>query len=178
MALSEVLAVGKQFLSVSASALIILLIGFIAGKILGKLAQRGLHVLELNPVLKRAGVDFGLEEFLGHIVKYFVYFVAIILALGQLGVAVFVLYIVIGIVVVVLGIALLLSIKDFLPNFIAGASLIQKKLFRPGDVVFVGSVQGKVKEVGLLATTLEHKGDLIHVPNSMIIRQKIRVRKK
>jgi len=162
-----------------ASAVIVLLIGFIIGKVVGKLAQRGLHELEVNRILKKAGVQFGLEELVGHIAQYFIYFIAIVVALDQLGVTAFVLYSIAAIVLIVLAIAFLLSIKDFIPNFIAGLRLNYRKFFSVGDTITVGSVSGRVKEFGLLETKLVSKsGDIIHLPNSTLVTQEVRVRKR
>lgn len=168
----------RGWVNIVASAVIILLIGFIIGRVLGKLAQRGLHELEVNRILKKAGVDFGLEELLGQIAEYFIYFVAIVIALDQLGVTAFVLYAVAALVLVVLAIAFLLSIKDFVPNFIAGLRLNHRKMFKVGDTLTVGTVTGKVKNFGLLETTLQSGKDVIHLPNSILIKQEVRVRKR
>ncbi len=162
-----------------AAAVISLLIGFIIGKVLGKLAQRALHEVDVNRILKKAGVQFGMEELLGHVVEYFIYFIAIVIALDQLGVTTIVLYAIAAAVLLVLASAFLLSIKDFVPNFIAGIRLAYRKYFSVGDTVTVGSVTGKVKNVGLLETTLESKTkDIIHLPNTTLITQEVRVKKR
>jgi small conductance mechanosensitive channel len=179
MALIELWNGAQGIVNQIASAVIVLLIGFIIGKVLGKLAQRGLHELDLNDILNKAGVKFGMEEFVGHAIEYVIYFIAIVTALDQLGVTTIVLYIVVGVIVAVLAAALLLSMKDFIPNFIAGVRLSYKKYFKVGDTITVGSVTGKVKEFGLLETKLASKsGDIIHVPNSTLIKHEVRVRKK
>ena len=159
------------------SAIIVLLIGLIIGKILGKLSQRGLHEVELNRILGKAGIQFGMEEFVGRLIEYLVYFIAIVIALDQLGVTAIVLYIIIAVILVVLAIAFLLSMKDFIPNFIAGIMLGHKKLFKVGDTIKAGSVSGRVREIGLLETKLVSRGgDIIYVPNANFLRQEIRVR--
>jgi small-conductance mechanosensitive channel len=178
MALFEWWNGARGIVNVIASAVIVLLIGFIIGKVLGKLTQRALHEVEVNRILKKAGVDLGMEELLGHVVEYFIYFVAIVIALDQLGVTAFVLYSIAAIVLVVLAIAFLLSIKDFIPNFIAGVRLNYKKVFRVGDTITVGSVTGRVKEFGLLETKLASNKDIIHLPNAILVKQEVRVRKK
>jgi small-conductance mechanosensitive channel len=162
-----------------ASAVIALLIGFIIGKVLGKLTQRALHAVEVNAILAKAGVRFGLEEFLGHTVEYVIYFVTVVIALDQLGVTTYVLYILATAVLVIIAIAFLLGIKDFIPNFIAGIRLAHKKYYKAGDTITVGTVTGKVKEFGLLETKVAGKnGDIIHIPNATLIRQEVRVRKR
>ncbi len=178
MALLEWWTQAHGVVNTIASAVIVLLIGFIIGKVLGKLTHRALHELEVNSILKKAGVRFGMEELLSHIVEYFLYFIAIVVALDQIGVTAIVLYVIAAAVLVVLAIAFVLSIKDFVPNFIAGIRLSHRKYFKVGDTITVGSVTGKVKVFGLLATTLASRGDIIHLPNATLITQEIRVRKR
>lgn len=179
MAFLQLWAEAQEWVNMIASAVIVLLIGFIIGKVVGKLIQRGLHEVELNRILKKAGISFGLEEFVGRLIEYLIYFIAIVVALDQLGVTAIVLYIVIAAILVVVAIAFLLSIKDFIPNFIAGIRLGYNKFFKIGDKITIGSVSGRVKEIGLLETKLVSKsGDIIHVPNVNILRQEILVRKR
>ncbi|MEM4240432.1 MAG: mechanosensitive ion channel [Candidatus Woesearchaeota archaeon] len=178
MALLEFWSEAQGWVNMIASAVIVLLIGFIIGKVLGKLAQRGLHEVELNRILGKAGIKFGMEELIGRSIECLIYFIAIVVALDQLGVTAIVLYIVIAAVLVVVVIAFLLSIKDFIPNFIAGIRLSHKKLFNVGDTITAGSVSGKVREIGLLETKLVSRNkDIIHIPNSSLVRQEIRVRR-
>lgn len=169
----------QGFLNNIAAAVIVLLIGFILGRVLGKLAIKGLHEAEINRFLKKAGIRFPLEEFLGRTVEYVLYFIAIAIALEQLGLSIFALYLVVASALAVLVIAFLLGIKDFIPNFIAGVRLHAKKYFSEGDTITVGSVTGKVKDLGLLETKLTTKqGDTIHVPNSQLLKQELKVKKK
>ncbi len=179
MALLELWSEAQGWVNLVVSAVIILLIGLIIGKVLGKLTQRGLREVELNRILKKAGISFGMEEFVGHAITYLIYFIAIVLALDQLGVTALVLYILVAAILLIVVVAFILGVKDFIPNFIAGIRLNYKKLYKAGDTITVGSVSGKVKEVGLLETKLINKSDdIIHIPNSNIMRHEIKVRKK
>ncbi|MEM4254524.1 MAG: mechanosensitive ion channel [Candidatus Woesearchaeota archaeon] len=179
MAFLQLWAEAQEWVNVVVSAVIILLIGLIIGKMIGKLIQRGLREVELNRILKKAGISFGLEELIGRFIEYLIYFIAIVVALDQLGVTAIVLYIVIAAILVVVVIAFLLGIKDFIPNFIAGMRMSYKGFFNVGDTITVGSVSGRVKEIGLLETKLINKsGDVIHVPNANILRQEMLVRKR
>ncbi len=178
MALLEFWSEAQGWVNMIASAVIVMLIGFIIGKVLGRLCQRGLHEVELNRILSKAKIKFGMEEFVGRTIEYLVYFVAIIVALDQLGVTAIVLYIIIAVILAVIAIAFLLSMKDFIPNFIAGVRLSYKKPFAVGDTITAGSVSGKVKEMGLLETKLVSKGgDIIYLPNANFLRQEIRVKR-
>ena len=179
MAFIELWNGARAWVNLLASAVIVLLIGFIIGKVLSKLTQRALHEVEMNNILKKAGLAFGMEEFLGHAIEYIIYLIAIVVALDQLGIRTIALYIIIGAILLILAIAFLLSMKDFIPNFIAGIRLSYKKYFKAGDTITVGSITGKVKEFGLLETKLMSKNkDIIHIPNATLIKQEVRVRKR
>ena len=65
-------------------AVILVLLGFIIGRVLGKLAQKALHELETDRVLKQtAKIKFSMEKIVGGFVKYFIYFIFIVMALNQ-----------------------------------------------------------------------------------------------
>ena len=67
-------------------AVIIILIGFIFGKVLGKLIQKVLKDLKLDQIVKKGvGVNLPIEHTISVFVTYFIYFIAIIMALNQLG---------------------------------------------------------------------------------------------
>ena len=68
------------------TAIIILLIGFVIARILSNLTKKLLQELETNRILKeQAGVKIQVEEFIASLVKYLIYFIAVIMALNQLG---------------------------------------------------------------------------------------------
>src|SRR3989338_6162004 len=99
-------------------AVIILLIGFIIGKLAGRLVQKILHQFEVDVAFKKAvKVKVAVEEIVGGVVTYFIYFIAVIMALNQLGLTTQVLYMVSSGVIFVVIAASLLAIKDFIPNF-------------------------------------------------------------
>ena len=160
------------------TAIIILLIGFIIAKLLGRLVQRVLHEAELDNLLKKAGAKVSFEMALAHITEYFVYFITIIFALNQLGITTFVLYALAFGAVAVLIISVFLGMRDFIPNFMAGWYIYRKDLIKEGRNVKINGVQGKVVKLNLLDTRIKtKKGDLIYLPNSVVIKSKI-VQKK
>ena len=160
------------------TAVVILLIGFILGKLAGKLIQKVLHEAELDNILKKAGAKVSFESALSQLAEYFIYFVAVIFALNQLGITTVVLYIIALAAMVILVISAFLGLKDFIPNFIAGIFIYRKEIIRQGDKVSIDSVSGKVDNLSLLDTRIKTaKGDIIYIPNSIVIKSKI-VRKK
>jgi small-conductance mechanosensitive channel len=156
------------------SALVVLLIGFVVGKLIGRIFTTLLHEFELNKILKSAGIKRPLEGMLGSLVSYLIYFVAIIMALNQLQIVSVVLYIILITVIVVLVISFLLSIKDFLPNFFAGLFIYRHGLIKEGDNIKILDTKGKVVQISLTETRLETKEkDIVFIPNSMLTKNTV-----
>lgn len=154
------------------TAILILLIGFIIGKIIGKIILKVLKEIEFDKNMKKTtgyGVSYSL--IVSRFVSYFIYFIAVIMALDSLGLTPFVLKAVAIVILLIVGISILLAIKDSIPNFIAGISVRRKKLCEVGDRIKVGNIEGKVVEVNLLDTRLKTSNkDLIVVPNSYFMK--------
>ena len=160
-------------------AVIILFIGFAVGKIVGRVVNKFLKRLELDKVLKQvAGIKFSLENILSLGAAYFVYFISVIMALGKLGIATTVLQIISAGAITLVVLAILLGIKDFIPNLVAGLFISQKQLFKEGNNIKFQEIEGKVVSITLLETQLKTKtGDIIHIPNSNLTKNKIIVKK-
>lgn len=161
-------------------AIIILLIGFIIGKILGRLLQKVLHEFEMDKALKKsAGINISLEHFLGSFLTYFIYFITIIMALNQLGLTTAILNMISGAVILLILISLILAIKDFVPNMMAGIFIYQKGIIKEGDIIALDKIKAKVIETTMMETKLESKNkDIIYIPNSLLIKKEIRKLKR
>ncbi len=161
-----------------AATLVLMLFGIIAGMIAGKAVRRVLHSFELDSVLASSGLKFPLEEFISSIVKYIVYFMGVILALNQLGLATAILEILLGVIVVLLVAFIILAFKDFIPNITAGFFMHRKGAIKVGDTIQVNEITGKVIEFDLVETKLKLKsGNMILMPNSFLAKSII-VKKK
>lgn len=159
-------------------AVVILLIGFIIGRIVSKITYKFLHEIELNEVLKKAGLKLSLEKSISNLAKYFIYFISIIWALNEIGLTTTILNMISGAALVLIIVSILLAIKDFIPNLIAGFRIYQKSIIKTKDNIKVGHLQGKVIEVNLLETKIKTaKGDIIHIPNSTITKSEVIVKK-
>ncbi len=161
------------------AAITIIFIGLVAARVLSRIIQRLLHELEVNRILKeQAGVKIPVEEFVGSLVKYVVYFIAIVMALTQLGLKTIVFYILLVMLLLILVIFVVLAFKDFIPNMTAGFFIHQKRLVKKGDFIKVGDVEGRVVAVGLVETQIKAKnGDIIYVPNAVMTKNLV-VKKK
>ncbi len=161
-------------------AVIILLIGFILGRIIGKIVQRLLHELEIDKILKKAAhIRISIEELLSHITTYFIYFIAIIMALKHIGLATDILNIISWAVMLVLILSFFLGIKDFIPNVTAGLTIHRKNFIKKGDVIQVKNMTGKVIDLNLIETKIQTKTkDIIHIPNSILTKNEVTIKKK
>ncbi|MFW6448634.1 MAG: mechanosensitive ion channel domain-containing protein [Halobacteriota archaeon] len=104
------------------------------------------------------------------IVKYTIIFVALLIALGQVGVhtlALVVLLAVYAIGVVLLG---AVALRDLLAAGAAGVYLFLNEPYTIGDRVTIGEATGVVQEIDMFATRVED-GDLEYVvPNHRVVR--------
>ncbi|HLC74386.1 MAG TPA: mechanosensitive ion channel domain-containing protein [Candidatus Nanoarchaeia archaeon] len=159
-------------------ALLILLVGFIIGRIVGRVVGRLLHEIELDNILSKAGFKMPLEHTLATLLSYLIYFIAVVMTLNQLGLTTVALYIIVGGAVVLIIIATALGIKDFIPNIIAGIFIYRKGFIHEGQRIIIKNIEGKVSKISIIETELETKsGDRIFVPNSLIVKSTLIVKK-
>ena len=175
MNIASVLEFARPFFTKFVIAIVIILFGFIIGKVAGKLLQRFLHEIELNNFIKKnIKIKIALEEFLAGFVSYAIYFIAVIMALRQAGLATDVLNILGGAIMVIIILSIFLGIKDFVPNFMAGLSIHKRRFIKEGDKIQVSGVKGKVILVSLVETRIEtSSGNLIYIPNSLLVKSEI-----
>ncbi len=174
--LQYIIEIIKPVFSKIIIAVIILLIGLIIGKILGNVLQKILFEFQLNKWIKQiTGLRIRFEEFIGTVVSYGIFFIAIIFSLDILQLTTIIVQTLGMLILFIIIMSFILSIKDFLPNLISGLIITSKKLIQEGDLIELGSVKGKVLHVELLETKLmTTHDDVLYIPNSMITNQKIR----
>jgi len=169
----------SQFFTKIIIAIVILLIGFIIGRIAGRLLHKILHEIELDNILKKAGIKLALEDILSHFLTYFIYFITIIWALSEIGLTTTILNMISAAILILIIVAVLLAVKDFIPNAFAGFFIYRKDLIKPGDRIKINGLEGKVKKISLVETEVEtRKGDLILLPNSNITKKAIIVKRR
>ena len=140
----------------AATAVLIFVIGWIASKWVYLLCLR---------MARRASVDEALARFLSAIAQYAVLAIAVIASLSKVGVQTTSLVALLG----AAGLAVGLALQGNLSNFASGVMLLLFRPFTLGDRVTVGGKSGKVREIGLFATTLLAPGnEKIVVPNTTI----------
>ena len=175
---NNVQGIVTDFLGNSLSAIIIIIIGFILGKISEKFIKKFLQNLELDKFLSNfAKIKFSIENTISKAVSYFIYFLSIVMALGKLGLTTTVLHIISAAVMLFIVVALILSLKDFIPNLIASFLIYKNKLVRVNDTIQINGVEGKVILISLVETQIKtNKNDIIHIPNSSLVKDKFLVK--
>ena len=156
------------------AAIIILLIGFLIGKLLGRTITKILKRSGASAGLRKIGIRRSLDGVIGSSVSYVIYVASIILALDQLKIATIVLYSIMIIIIIVVVFSFLLSVKDFLPNLFAGLFIYRHGLIKEGDLIQVQEITGTVSQVSLLETRLETKEkDIVFIPNTVLTKNKV-----
>jgi small-conductance mechanosensitive channel len=156
-------------------ALIIILVGLIIGRIVGKLLEKILHDVSLDNFTKKTlKIKFSFEEFISSSAMYIIYLISIVTALQRFGFVVSALNIIGVAILLFVLVSFFLSVRDFVPNALAGLEIYRKKKLHAGDYVKIKHVEGKIIKIKLAETILETKGhDLIYVPNLAITKNDV-----
>ena len=156
-------------------AIVILLLGFIAGKFIGATLQRALKEIELNKIMRNAtGINWSVEKLISNIVMYLIYIVVIIMALEAMQITSTVIYIILTLIVVAVITSFILAVKDYIPNMMAGFTIYRKQIVQLNDKIKVKNIEGKVTHISLTETIVKTKeGDIIFIPNASLTRKEI-----
>ncbi|MCA9973930.1 MAG: mechanosensitive ion channel [Anaerolineales bacterium] len=137
-------------------AILIVLIGWWAARIISRLLRR---------TLEKARVDLALARFGGSLAYYAILVFAVLAALNRLGVETTSFVAVIG----AAGLAIGLALEGALSNFAAGVLLLLFRPFRIGDLVEIADKFGSVEEIMIFNTVLVTRDNkTITIPNSQV----------
>ncbi len=138
-------------------ALVILLIGFICARLVGRFVGQS---------LRRTQLEAHLRHFLVRVTKVLVLLFTVVLCLDKFGVQVTAL--VAGISVA--GVAGGFALQGVLGNVAAGISIMFSKYFKIGEYIEIGSTRGQVEAIQLSMTILRTLEDArVIVPNRKIV---------
>lgn len=141
-------------------ALFVVIVGIIAGDKIDLLIDERLR-----------SVKFPEVGLVGTIAKYSVIYVAVLIALGQLGIATNALLVLLA--VYVFGLVFLVAVagRDLLASGAAGLYLFLNEPYGIGDQVRIGERAGVVQEVELFVTRIEDDGTEYIVPNRTVFEE-------
>lgn len=154
-------------------AIITLLIGFTIGKFVTRISQRFFAELEINNLIRRFfDRKLRVEEFLSSMIGIAIYVITVLTVLEILGLSAIVMRILTVSVLVLIITLAILTIKDFLPNLIAGFTLQRKEHVDKGSIIEIENCKGRVKEMTWNDVEIEtEQGDTLHIPNSLFIKK-------
>jgi small-conductance mechanosensitive channel len=155
------------------AAFAIIIAGVLLGELLGKIVRISLVKAGLDELFKEAGQIFRPSRLFTMVMQYFVYLLAFTMALTQLGFQTLLLTIIVGSTIAILSLFVFLLIafglKNMMPDIFAGMYLRSSGFIKLGETVESGGKRGKVKNIGLIAVTLESRRELTRVPNSLFL---------
>jgi len=102
------------------------------------------------------------------VVKYSIFYVAILIALGQLGVETTALVVLLGVYAFAVVVVALVAFWDLLRSGAAGIYLLLTEPYSIGDRVRIGDNEGIVQEVDIFTTRIENSGEEYIVPNQNV----------
>jgi small conductance mechanosensitive channel len=117
-------------------------------------------------VLAKKEMDPAVVEFIHGLVRYLLFVIVLIAALGRIGVQTASVVAVIG----AAGLAVGLALQGSLSNFAAGILIVAFRPFKSGDYVEVAGVAGSVEAIQIFQTVLKTPDNkMVIVPNSSVI---------
>jgi small conductance mechanosensitive channel len=139
------------------AAVVILIVGALIARWIGRVAGSTLSRREMEPPLRMLLVRF---------IKLLVMLIALLMAIQQLGFQILPLIAGLG----VAGVGVGLAMQGVLSNLVAGLTIIFVKKFRVGEYIEINQVHGQVETIELFSTTLIHP-DRSHIviPNRKIV---------
>lgn len=139
------------------SAVLILFIGNIIVKAVANSVAK---------LLSKKKMDKAVIEFIHGLVRYTLFVIVLIAALGRLGVQTASVVAVIG----AAGLAIGLALQGSLSNFAAGVLIVGFRPFKSGDYVEIGGVAGSVDSIQIFQTILTTPDNkMVVVPNGSVI---------
>jgi len=124
----------------------------------------------IDHVLAHRGVDVGMREALGAIVRYVVITLGALVILQSAGINLTSLNVLVG----AIGVGLGFGLQNIMSNFFSGLIILFERPIKIGDRVEIAGAIGEVREIAARATTLVTDENVaIVVPNSQFISERV-----
>ncbi|NJD31354.1 MAG: mechanosensitive ion channel [Gammaproteobacteria bacterium] len=127
---------------------------------------RTIRVVLRDDVLPNMQLPRGVGNSISTLTYYAIVTLGVMVALAAAGFHISQLALIIG----ALGVGIGLGLQNVVNNFVSGLILMFERPIQPGDVVEVSGISGKVREIGMRATTLTtFEGADVVVPNGTLL---------
>jgi potassium-dependent mechanosensitive channel len=121
-------------------------------------------------VYPRVHLPHGAAYALATIVHYVIVFIGFVLAVAALGIDLNRLTIVAG----ALGVGVGIGLQSVVANFVSGLILLLERRLHVGDAVQLGTLEGRIREIGIRATTIRTwDGAEVIVPNAALTSERV-----
>lgn len=141
---------------------ILILLGFY---IISRIIERG-----MKKALKNKAIDPGIKGSIVRFSRYLTVIVGVFVALDTIGISLSSIAALGAILMVGIGFGL----QNLTQNFISGIIILLERPIKQGDIVFVGGVSGRVRDIRVRSTVIETRDDVaIIVPNSQFIAEQV-----
>ena len=123
-----------------------------------------------DEVLPKMSLPRGVGNSVSSLTYYALVFVGLMVALAAAGFEMSQFAIIVG----ALGVGIGFGLQNVVNNFVSGLILMFERPIQPGDVVEITGTSGKVREIGMRATTLKtFEGADVVVPNGTLLSEKL-----
>lgn len=147
------------------SGMVVALVYLLFFSVLWMVVSRSLRL-----IFKRVNLDSTAASFVQEVLKYTIFCIGLLAALGALGINTTSILASLGVAGLTLGFAA----KDTLSNIIAGIFIFWDRPFTTGDLVEIDSVYGRVQEITLRSTRIVTvDGKMVAIPNTNIVSDKV-----
>jgi small-conductance mechanosensitive channel len=131
---------------------------------------RTVRILLRDEVLPKMDLPRGVGNSVSSLSYYALVMIGLMFALAAAGFEMSQFALVFG----ALGVGIGLGLQDVVKNFVSGLILMFERPIQPGDIVEVSGTSGKVREIGMRATTLTtFEGADVVVPNGTLLSEKL-----
>jgi small-conductance mechanosensitive channel len=153
----------------------VFLIAKIGGSLLGTAVIAKISSRLLAKLFERTEFPENIERGMVQITRYVIYFLGLMAIVSILGIDLSAVIMGIG----AMSIAISFATKDIIQNLISGIILYADRPFRLRDRIHVKNYEGVVIRIGIRSTILRtDDGDVITIPNSMLVTSPVRKIKK
>jgi small-conductance mechanosensitive channel len=165
----------NAYLYTGTIAVIILLGGLIIGNIARKLLAKLFKEININKLAIKMEISADLSIIISTLIAYIIYIISIILFLDYLNIRLYVILLITLGILVLVGLSLLVGIKDVIPNLIGGIK--SRKKIKVGKIVDMNGISGKVEKRGWFVTKVKTRsGEELHFPNQLFSTQEYVIR--
>jgi hypothetical protein len=158
--------------NVVVETLLILVVGIIIGRWLGRFVLRFMKEVEINNLFRKATrIRLSLDKFVSLQVTYTIYLITLILVAIRLGILEYLLWTILALFLVVLFVSVGLYLLGLLPNLLARWKLRGKKLAVLKRLE-VGSLEGRILKLGVQEVVLDSG---VVIPYYYLLKTKFKV---